>query len=183
MSERDNERDNELDDSRAGSPLEAALHAMRPAPLPRSASDAAFEAGRCQALAQQRQLLWSHRAASAAALLLAAGLGLHALTSPATPAARARQVVESRAAATPEPAVIPTDITRDSRGESMSSANRSPLSYLSLRSAMMSDAGSGANFDLDLNGLSTRPAAAPGDPSPPPAAPTVAELLREQRGL
>lgn len=151
--------------------FEIALRAIAPAAPARSAADIAFEAGRREAISQQRQTLWIHRAATAGAILVAGAVGVRALVQPPVATRPSPLVAQTQPGndTTPQLGIAHSDSPMDRL-----SGEARPLSYLSLRSAIL-DA---QEHEIEP----TTPTFGSGGHAPANT-PSVADFLREQRGL
>lgn len=145
--------------------FEIALRSIAPTAPARSAADIAFEAGRRDAISQQRQTLWIHRLATAAAILVAGMLGANALLDQDASAPRLADGTSAR----------PLPAFHDQTGEGVPARAASPYSYLALRTAVM---GGG---EIDLGGLPAGPSGGPSDD--PASVRSIGDALRKQRGL
>lgn len=174
-----------MNDTSSTSDFENALRAMAPVPPARSASDAAYEAGRRDAVADNLNLqpsavprqgtLWLHRLATAAALVLAGTLAWRAGESPeqAAPLQQARQ--ETTITEPAQPPRLPLPARRDDVRPQAGS-----LAYLSLRASVVTEEG----IELDRLWKDPRPAASsPVEQRDEPDAMSVADFMRLQRGF
>lgn len=142
--------------------FEGALRALSPASPALSPCDAAYKAGRRDAFDQQRSSLWIHRAATAAAIAVAALLGISALLD--GPADRAQLASDAGAQSPQAQAHLP--------GRAV---ELSPFSYVALRSAVLRDG------EIDLSHLPAAPAG--GSVDAPADVRSIGDALREQRGM
>lgn len=138
--------------------FEMALRSLSPVGPAGAASDAAYEAGLSDGAAQQRNVLWVHRLASAAAIVVAALLGVSAVLN--------NQAEQTKLAAAGSQGVLTPEA--ESRGPV------SPFSYLALRGAVTSEG------EVELPQVPTGTGA--GAPRTDRMQ-SVGQMLRDQRGL
>jgi hypothetical protein len=142
--------------------FEMALRSVSPASPRGAVSDAAYEAGRRDGAAQHRGVLWIHRLATAAAIVMAAVLGARALLSEQS----SRQLSRD-------------DTVEQPRQEQDLLAERasepSPFSYVALRSAVMREG------EVDWSHFPA--ASAGGTAGAREDVRSIGDALREQRGM
>jgi hypothetical protein len=112
-------------DIEQNNPLESALRSLAAAPPVRTAADAAYEAGRRDAVRLGRQTMWLHRGLTAAALVMAGTLSIQALIHERPGGGT---VVERQEQSLPGPG-----------GVDDSAAPMSPHSYLAMRTAVLGE--------------------------------------------